>query len=114
MDHALCFAALAAFAGALHAEGCAGGFGRGMDITGNECNDTVPDADAVVVPRAPVTASRVTGRARPDDGGASALAKNVAISRGSTAAQTKVARVAGMATVDIHRRVFPPLADLRR
>ena len=38
-NQSFCFAALIAFAEVLHAQGCAGGVGGGMDATGNECSD---------------------------------------------------------------------------
>ena len=88
MHQLLWLAGLAVIAGPLHADSCAGGFGRGMDITGNECNDPMPGADADGVARTPTSANMATQPARTVAGPA-ALVKTVAISQGAATAQGK-------------------------
>ena len=41
-DAIVCMALLC-LSGTLHAETCSGGAGGGMDVTGNECNDSLPE-----------------------------------------------------------------------
>jgi hypothetical protein len=106
MHQLLCFAGLAAITGPLHADSCAGGLGRGMDITGNECNDPMLDADdAVVVLRSPITANVVREPAR-TVGGASVLIKTVATSHGAATAHVK-----GVATSRVAVKARAKLAD---